>query len=869
MDKNFTSSFCLIAIATLSLATLESCTSKSQPSAQAAATTPLASNTSVKSTQTHCASSIDPTNTDCAVNVQITFDKSILTQEFLYGADLQYSDSHDAGDDLDNQSMAIGHIPVNFRIYGNELQLIADNTRLSASDVDHPELLISRYPIVSQDDNSITVEGADSSLFLAEVFGAFSSPTVTTAYDPTAPAPKDHWIRSFDFAPQGNYFLQQTSIQTADGHLAEFMESVFPRSTLTVSPDFVKLPLDPVADQVTDENSDADFLNHYRYLGGETIYEPKGPGIEPVSVAYGQHPNIGTSAGSVTEMDWYVTPNAPDEILPVLKNSVEAWNRYFRVMKGYGHDVLSFKGRLPQGVYIGDPRYNVINWDSKRVAGAAYESQASDPSTGKQSHSLIYMPAAWLQIASDYWTQGKFSDPNALPIAGSSKIGRSSQHPAEARLSCMRDLRDAAAAATSGRLSPDAAKEFSISILKQTLFHEVGHALGFAHEFKGSLSYDPSNPQTMFSWSIMDYNDYEIERRAFDSVDVSTGPLLEYDRQFLSAVYDKKQENKSSDQLIPACADAEADNTDGGVDPLCIRYDIENDPTHSITTAFDRINLATKPNDITLVQAIANAQASAITASDIQSVKSSDDLEALQTKITNTLVAPISYYYSTGKASVKYTVRTNVKALLEYENAILPDAYNANQMRARAFDGIQKSLAATTLPDNVKEAYQASVAAIVAQVQQAPYFNGMNADDLKSKITAFQNAINSQMDSAAKTILEQVRVSVLKGLVFPSGTNFYFLKSTTPTDSVDYQQDLVGLLLPAIEKATSLSADERTAAAKSLMTFKGQLFGDPAIATVAQELTTERAAATTSDDRDAAQALLTIVNPKEAPAASN
>ena len=104
----------------------------------------------------------------------------------------------------------------------------------------------------------------------------------------------------------------------------------------------------------------------------------------------------------------------------------------------------------------------------------------------------------------------------------------------------------------------------------------------------------------------MDYNDYEIERAAFYQTDSSDGPLLEYDRQFLSVLYDKSQEVDRKADPVPACADAEADHEAGGVDPICIRYDIEHDPTMSVGTALDRVNLATKERDITLAQALAN-----------------------------------------------------------------------------------------------------------------------------------------------------------------------------------------------------------------------------------------------------------------------
>src|SRR5690606_13372055 len=58
---------------------------------------------------------------------------------------------------------------------------------------------------------------------------------------------------------------------------------------------------------------------------------------------------------------------------------------------------------LPEGVSVGDPRYNVVVWDNIQAAGAAYESQAADPLTGAVSHSLVYLPLAWINIGKEYW----------------------------------------------------------------------------------------------------------------------------------------------------------------------------------------------------------------------------------------------------------------------------------------------------------------------------------------------------------------------------------------------------------------------------------------------------------------------------------
>lgn len=819
-------------------------------------------------------------STTTEVDVQITLDKSaILGREFLYGADLQYSDYHDPGMNLNNQSMSIGHIPVTFRIVGKELQVVADNKRLSASDVDHPELLISRYPIISQDSTSLTVGSANSRVFLGEVFQGTINGAPGTLYSPAGKAPRDNWTRSFDYVKDGNYLLQQTSIVTADGNIAEFMESLMPRTTLNPGSDFLKLPMDPTADRVTSENSDADFLNRFRFLAGETIFQ--GPVAqagqelpEPTGVAYGQHFDLSNNA----TIDWYVTANAPDDVLPALKNAVEGWNRYFRSYQGFKRDVVLFKGHLPDGIHIGDPRYNVINWDSKRVAGAAYESQASDPDTGKQSHSLIYMPAAWLQIGDDYWKFGQTSD-NPSSAQPSKKIGRASQKATETRLACGRPLEDITALATSGRLSKEEITTFATQLLKQTLFHEVGHALGFAHNFKGSLSFDRSKTDSMFSTSIMDYNDYEIERAAFYAADSSDGPLLEYDRQFLSAMYDQSRDIDKKGDAVPACADAEADNETGGVDPLCIRYDIEHDPTLSVGTAIDRVNLATQDHDITLAQAIAHIPALSLKDSEIQAAKAQADVEALADRLGSALIKPLNFYYFTGKASVTKTVKTNIKSLLAFNKTNILTGYNPTDMRARAFSGVQQALGIKDLSDEAKKSMTAAQEAGIQLIAQSPYLKGLSDKDRGSELDKLRvlvkDSVANFVDGAVVQIastgdvasLSTMRAQVLATLARHPAVPFA-LSGKDAKDAVDYEKDIIGILLNSVGKSKDgvRTQDERVAAATALMTFKGRVDGDPAIDAAIKQVTDERANAFVNADRENAQAVLDLLNGKSAAA---
>ena len=295
-----------------------------------------------------------------SVQVSMVVDRdAILKQEFLYGADLQYSSLFDTSMSLYNQSLAIGHIPARFRIAGNELQLVADNKRLYPSDVNHPEQLLSRYKILAQTDAqggtpaTLTISGANSGIILSQLFSGATAGTSNGALaNPGVKAPQDLWIRSFDYVPNGNYLLQQTSVTLADGTIAEFMESVFPRVTLTPGAKFQKFQMDP------DDSVGATTGPAYRFrmLNGEKIFEGD------KAVSYAQHFDLSPNPdGSDRTIDFYVTPNIPDEDLAPVKLAVEGWNRYFTTYKDIQRKVLQFKGRLPDGIHIGDPRFNVIN----------------------------------------------------------------------------------------------------------------------------------------------------------------------------------------------------------------------------------------------------------------------------------------------------------------------------------------------------------------------------------------------------------------------------------------------------------------------------------------------------------------------------
>lgn len=824
-----------------------------------------------------------------SIQVAITVDRdSLLTQEFLYGADLQYSSSYSDRLDLYEQSMAIGHIPARFRIVGRELQLVADQKRLYPSAVNHPEQLLSRYKILGQTEAipatettpaqpaTLTISEANSGIILAQLFaGATVGSPNGSLHNPTAKPPRDLWTRSFEYIQNGNYLLQETSILLSDGTIAEFMESVFPRNTLKPKKDFQVFTMNP-GDPI---GSEMGSQKRFRLLAGEVNYNGERP------VAHAQHFDITPDEdGSGGTIDYYVTRNIPDEFLEPVQLAVEGWNRYFEKMQGISRKVMQFKGRLPEGIKLGDPRYNVINWDNRRVAGAAYESQASDPSTGKQSHSLIYMPAAWVSIGKKYWENGFFLEPahpstpllktdftQALktdlvvmdspePSVSAEGLGQLGGTARSARVACLRSVKEISGVMDSGRLHPEEAEIFGLQLLKQTLFHEVGHALGLAHNFKGSLNFDRSKPDALFSTSIMDYNDYEVERQVFDALDSPQGPLLEYDRQIMSTLYNQGRDILESDPILPACADAEADHEVGGVDPLCNRYDLEVDPTLSINTAFNRVTQKTLEGDVTLPEALHRIAKAATETSVIESIQTDTDLVRMLAKTAFAITGSLRFYFLTGKTSISAVTRMNTKSLLMFEAGVLPANYNEEAMRTRAFEGILNSIGLRKLPPLITETLNEIHEQILTALFQSPLLKS------KSMIEQFQtllevkvalDQIGPSFESNLSSGLPQVRATALAAIRRHPRVPFFLGK--IGKQDFDFEVAMIRLLSQTVMDTTRTPV-ERVTAASSLASFKGRLSsGDQAIKNARDTMTRERNEAKTNSDREVTELILALL----------
>lgn len=681
-----------------------------------------------------------------AVSTEVTLRRAALfNRTFLYGTSLQTSSMKEEGEEEPTNLMAIavGQVPAEFRILDDKLRLVTDSRLAFESDLNHPSQLIQEYPILRQDAETITIRAGEASPALETVL-AEGKKNITKRIS---------FIRSMEYVADEELFLVESTIEMSDGSVAEFMETLTPRERLVpagAEPIYADGDLNPLA-------------KRFRFLAGDDIYlDVKDEGRVKTSVAQRFVLKDGAP------IRWYVTRNIPAEFVKDVKNGVEAWNRYAPSLQVKA--LVEFAGLLPEGVKIGDPRYNVIVWDSVEDAGAAYESQASDPFTGVQTHSLIYLPYAWVKIGKAYWENAADTD-----ARGDAQLGRVERLLKSRRYFGRRMPVNCVDGAhlhvnLASRESPE---DFARGLLKAVVFHEAGHALGLAHNFKGSLSYDPSRPGTLFTSSIMDYNHYNEEIAAFTSVDSSDGPSFEYDRQILSVLYRGEDSLSEADPVLPACDDEEADSSEGGVDPLCVRYDLGSDPTKQaeMSLALLEKSDARYGRMSSLPVALENAVAQLPAAAGVTTV---DEAKKSIFALLKTVQGTANIYIGGSSNSLAYLGSQVMKALYVFRDGTLPKTYDENAMRERTLTLLEKVAKTDSLPYTSKEALKALRESSAQWLITTPAIANLSENERNETVGALLKAIDLSTAAWQPTLLSKMRTRVISALKYSADAPLSF-----------------------------------------------------------------------------------------------
>jgi len=305
------------------------------------------------------------------------------------------------------------------------------------------------------------------------------------------------------------------ALLTFDGEAtSQTLREVLPNNnsiTVTQHHSFVKLPDDNYKKREFDPRSGAIYISYLDYST---------PVFEPIEKRYitrhrleKKNPEKEVSE-AVEPIIYYLDPGTPEPVRSALLDGARWWNEAYEAI-GYKN---AFQVKmLPDGADPLDVRYNVIQWVHRSTRGWSYGASVIDPRTGEIIKGHVSLGS--LRIRQDFLiAQALLNKPFAE---------NDNNH--------------------------DRMMEMAIARIRQLSAHEVGHTIGFAHNFSASSNQDASvmdYPHPQFSIKnneISVNNAYSTGIGVWDKVTVKYSygsiPKDETENEFLNSVLTEATKN--------------------------------------------------------------------------------------------------------------------------------------------------------------------------------------------------------------------------------------------------------------------------------------------------------------------------------------
>lgn len=242
--------------------------------------------------------------------------------------------------------------------------------------------------------------------------------------------------------------------------------------------------------------------------------EKRNPGAEP--------------SEAVEPIVYYVDPGTPEPIRSALIEGAAWWEDAFEAagfIDAYRVEVL------PEGVDPQDIRYNMIHWTHRRTRGYSYGNTVTDPRTGEIIRGVVNLGS--LRLRQDYLHGQGMVAPFVGTVgedAAMGPMGWMGSMGGAGSMSCGLSFAPGFEYLAQVAEGSDAV-EMALARVRQLSAHEVGHTLGFPHNYLSS---------TYGRESVMDYPAPYVEIDGDGDLDLSNAYVQrigEYDELSVNWLY--------------------------------------------------------------------------------------------------------------------------------------------------------------------------------------------------------------------------------------------------------------------------------------------------------------------------------------------
>jgi hypothetical protein len=301
---------------------------------------------------------------------------------------------------------------------------------------------------------------------------------------------------------------------------------------------------------------------------------------------------------------------------------------------------------------------------------------------------------------------------------------------------------------------------------------------------------------------------------------------------------------------LPTCNDEEADSEDGGIDPLCLRYDFGKDPTATIQTAWDRVRLREIPNDVTLSAALVRVARTHTAENTLQTVVDAKSLARWSRAWRESALGAARFYLVSGKRSLARTIRVNLGSLKAFLPEILPEEMLEDGLRERAMTGVRLALDTRTLPEEVRTTVTGSREALLTAFGRSPYAAKLDASARKKAETELRETWDqawADFEVDTEKGLARIAAAVLSELTLPKKAPLFLGEISGKRR--DFEREVTRLLADSVADFSRLPA-QRLAAARSAKTYRDRLDFLATLEKLQRQLLREIDSARSHEDRE-------------------